>query len=248
MITIFLGAAGDLLVLRADLRLTAALYAIAGIGIFVFWAAWKVLVPSFGPSLSNVSAFGLLRNFLFSLSLTAGPHFFRVFDQLPSILTSPGDRSIALAVALAFLVVGLICLQGANGWIGRTSSPNPSDRIAQWYPLVLAGRDCGVFHPCLCPGLSLVHFAEAHLSAERRGGGRRGMGGLAPRRDARTAMGSAAGARRGAGGVAGGMWSDIFFRGRSYWRKSGTGSGAIRPAGRCMRSSSRTRASRPRPR
>jgi hypothetical protein len=137
MITNFLGAAGTCFILRADLRLTAALYAIAGIGIFVLWAAWKVLVPSFGPSLSHVSAFGLLRNFLFSLSLTVGPHFFRVFDQLPSILTSAEDRSIAVVAALALLVVGLICLQGANGRIGRTSDSGPSDRIVQWYPLVL---------------------------------------------------------------------------------------------------------------
>jgi hypothetical protein len=137
MVTIFLGAAGTCFILRADLRLTAALYALAGVGIFVLWAAWKVLVPSFGPSLSNVSAFGLLRNALLSLSLTAGPHFFRVFDQLPSILTSPGDRSIALVVALAFLVVGLICLRGAGRRVARTSSPSPSDRILQWHPLVL---------------------------------------------------------------------------------------------------------------
>jgi hypothetical protein len=137
MITIFLGAAGTCFVLRADLRLTAALYATAGVGIFVLWAAWKVLIPSFGPSLSHVSAFGLLRNVLFSLSLTAGPHFFRVFDQLPSILTSVEDRSIAVVVALAFLVVGLICLQGASGRIGRISGSGPSARIVQWYPLVL---------------------------------------------------------------------------------------------------------------
>ncbi len=137
MIAIFLGAAGICFVLRADLRLTAALYATAGVGIFALWAAWKVLVPSFGPSLTHVSAFGLLRNFLFSLSLTAGPHFFRVFDQLPSILTSPEDRSIALVAALAFLVVGLICLHGGNDRIEQTPGSNPSDRIVRWYPLVL---------------------------------------------------------------------------------------------------------------
>src|SRR5260370_3277892 len=72
MIVIFLGAVGTCFALRADLRMTSALYAIAGGGIFILWASWKVLVPSFGPSMSNVSPFGLLRNFLFSLSLTSG--------------------------------------------------------------------------------------------------------------------------------------------------------------------------------
>jgi hypothetical protein len=88
--------------------------------------------------MSNVSSFGLLRNFLYSLSLTAGPHFFRAFDQvLPSIFTEPADRSIALGVAFLFLVVGLICLKGANGRTSWAPKSNPLDRIAQWHPFVL---------------------------------------------------------------------------------------------------------------
>jgi hypothetical protein len=137
-LVIFLGAVAACFALRADLRVTSALYAIAGTGAFVLWAAWKVLVPSFGPSISNVTPSGLLWNFLFSLSLTAGPHFFRAFDSvLPSLFASPADRWSALVVALSFAVVGLICLQGTNGRSARTPNPNPSERIARWHPFIL---------------------------------------------------------------------------------------------------------------
>jgi hypothetical protein len=137
-ITIYLGAAGTCFALRADLRTTSALYAIAAVGIFMLWAGWKILNPSFGPSLVNVSPFGLLRNFLFSLSLAVGPHFFRAFDQLlPSIFSSPADRWSALVVAFSFLAVGLICLQGANGRLERAPSPRLPDGLARWHPLML---------------------------------------------------------------------------------------------------------------
>jgi hypothetical protein len=138
MIAIFLGVVGTCFIVRADLRSTAALYAIADVGIFVIWAVWKVLVPSFGPSMSNVSAFSLLRNFLFSLSLTAGPHFLRTFDQLlPSIFTLPQDRTPALVVAFSFLAVGLICLLAANDRIGRAPDASAPNQIARWHPLAL---------------------------------------------------------------------------------------------------------------
>jgi hypothetical protein len=137
-ITIFLSAVATCFALRPDLRTTSALYAIAAVGVFMLWAGWKVLIPSFGPSMVNVSAFGLLRSFLFSLSLTAGPHFFRAFDQiLPSIFISPADRWSALVVTSSFLVVGLICLQGANGRLERAPSPGLPDGIARWHPLML---------------------------------------------------------------------------------------------------------------
>jgi hypothetical protein len=137
-IVIFLGAAGTCFVLRADLRTTSVLYAIAAVGVFMLWAGWKVLNPSFGPSMVNVSPFGLLRNVLFSLSFTAGPHFFRAFDQvLPSVFSSPADRWSALVVTFSFLVVGLICLQGANGRLERAPSPRLPDGIVRWHPLML---------------------------------------------------------------------------------------------------------------
>lgn len=137
-LTILLGAVGTCFALRAELRTTSALYGIAAVGIFMLWAGWKVLIPSFGPSLVNVSPFGVLRNFLFSLSLTAGPHFFRAFDQvLPSIFSSPADRWSALVVAFSVMAVGLICLQGANGPLERAPSPGLPGGIARWHPLVL---------------------------------------------------------------------------------------------------------------
>jgi hypothetical protein len=138
MMAIFIGAVATCFALRPNVRTTSVLFAIAAIGVFVLWAGWKVLIPSFGPSVSNVSLFGLLRNFLFSLSLTAGPHFFRAFDQvLPFVFNSAADRWTALVVALSFLVVGLICVHGASGRAGRAPGPSLADGFGRWHPLML---------------------------------------------------------------------------------------------------------------
>ena len=138
MVAIFFGVVVTCFTMRTDLRLTSALYGLAGFGIFAFWAAWKVLIPSFGPSISNVTPFWLARNLLFSLSLAAGPHFFRVFDQIwPTVFAWSVDRYSALAVALSFLVVGLIILRGADNRIRPTHGRNPLALIVQSHPTVL---------------------------------------------------------------------------------------------------------------
>jgi hypothetical protein len=171
MIVVFLGTAATCFALRADLRVTSVLYAIAGVGIFILWAAWKVMVPSFGPSMTNLSAFGLLRNFLFSLSLTVGPHFFRAFDQvLPSVFSSSADRLSALAVAFSFLVVGLICLRGADG--RATRDPNPPDRIARWYPFILLSGIALFFLLAYLPAyLWYISFRHTYLPSVAVAGG-----------------------------------------------------------------------------
>jgi hypothetical protein len=173
MIAVFLGAAATCFALRADLRVMSALYAIAGVGIFILWATWKVTVPSFGPSMTNLSAFGLLRNFLFSLSLTAGPHFFRAFDQvLPSVFASSADRLSALAVAFSFLVVGLICLRGADGRAARAPDPNPPDRFVQWYPFILLTGIALFFLLAYLPAyLWYISFRHTYLPSVAVAGG-----------------------------------------------------------------------------
>lgn len=96
---------------RAELRGLAVLYGLACAGLFVAWAAWKVAVPSFGPSLSNASLFTVSRNFLFGVSLSVGPHFFRAFEpMLPSVFAEPADRIVALVVATSLFAVGLLGL------------------------------------------------------------------------------------------------------------------------------------------
>ncbi len=92
--------------------------------------------------------------------------------------------------------------------------PEPSRPVVSVHS---AHRHCAIFHPCLSPGLPLVRVPQAHLFAERRGGWWRRMDNLARQRQARTRMGSSAGACRHAGGVVGGMCGDILFR----WHRAG---------------------------
>jgi hypothetical protein len=121
---------------RTDLRVASAVYAGCCIALFIAWAAWKVAVPSFGPSLSNVTPLGLARNALLALSVTAGPHFVRTFaDFVPTLFAVPSDAAAALSVALSFLFVGAVCLIASGA---AESSPGDGCAFARRHPALLA--------------------------------------------------------------------------------------------------------------
>jgi hypothetical protein len=137
-VVILLATAGYCLASRADLRMLGASCAATGLAVFILWTVWKILVPSSGPSLANVSPLLLVRNVIFSVSLAGGPHLFRSIEPfLPVLFASSVDRYRAIVVALSFLVVGLICLFAADRHSDSTRGGNLIALVVARNPAIL---------------------------------------------------------------------------------------------------------------